>query len=141
MSALRKAQFEHDELLPPPVSETTRELARSEWLHNAAEQLVRFGCDVMFQRRLKSAQGVTLDQLALAVDEHVNKRLADCEIENPALGFLLIVATQGHVDRVAAAELLGESAHPLGKLGEIAEGLLQPLADDALIAQAEADAQ
>lgn len=27
--------------------------------------------------------------------------------------------------------------HPLGKLGEIAEALLEPLADDALIAKAE----
>jgi hypothetical protein len=33
--------------------------------------------------------------------------------------------------------LLGNSDHPLGKLGEIAEVLLEPLVDDALIAQAE----
>ena len=30
MSALRKAQFEHDEQLPPPVCETSQQLARTE---------------------------------------------------------------------------------------------------------------
>jgi hypothetical protein len=36
--------------------------------------------------------------------------------------------------------LLGLSDHPQGALGEIAQALLEPLADDALIAQAEDDA-
>ena len=43
MSALRKAQFEHDEKLPPPMSETAQVVAREEWLHNAVEQLLP-GC-------------------------------------------------------------------------------------------------
>mgnify|MGYP006181306381 CR=1 FL=1 len=34
-------------------------------------------------------------------------------------------------------ELLGHSDHALGKLGEIAESMLLPLADDAMIAIAE----
>ena len=137
MSALRKAQYEHDELLPPPVSETADELARSEWLYNAAEQLVRFGCDVMFKCSMRKPQGVTVAQLALAADEFVNSRQAGCEIGTPALGWLLIANKRGYVDNVSTEELLGPSNHPLGKLWEIAEGLLRPLADDALIAQAE----
>ncbi|MFI8394163.1 hypothetical protein ACIGEI_09595 [Pseudomonas sp. NPDC078863] len=137
MNATELAQSEFDNRLPPPVSESPREVARSEWLYNAAEQLVRFGCDVSFQRRMRPAQGVTLAQFALAVDEHVNGRLADCEVTTASLGYLLIAAERGHADKVAAAELLGTSDHPLGKLGEIAEGLLRPLVDDALIAQAE----
>ncbi|WP_095110529.1 hypothetical protein [Pseudomonas sp. Irchel 3E20] len=135
MSALRKTQYEHDELLPPPVSETPQEIARSEWLYNAAEQLVRFGCDVTFQRRMRKPQGVTVADLALAVDEHVNGRLAGCQVQSPALGWLLL--SQGKPDQNAVAELLGPSDHSLGKLGEIAEGLLRPLVADALIAQAE----
>lgn len=135
MSALRKTQYEHDELLPPPVSETPQEIARSEWLYNAAEQLVRFGCDVKFQRRMRKPQGVTVADLALAVDEHVNGRLAGCQVQSPALGWLLL--SQGKPDQNAVAELLGPSDHPLGKRGEIAEGLLRPLVTDALIAQAE----
>ncbi|MBM6442359.1 hypothetical protein JQF37_01785 [Pseudomonas sp. MIL9] len=130
------AQREFDNRLPPPVSETPRETARAEWLYNAAEDLLR-GCGVSFQRRMRKPQGVTADQFALAVDEFVNKRLADCEIDTSALGWLLISAERGQTDKTATAELLGRSDHPLGKLGEIAESLLAPLADDALQAQAE----
>lgn len=136
-AALKLAQLEHDNRLPVAVSETPQELARSEWLYNAAEQLVVFGSDVKLQRRMHPAQGVTQDQFALAVDEHVNGRLADCKVDTSALGWLVISALHRQADKTAAAELLGRSGHPLGMLGEIAEGLLEPLADDALIAQAE----
>lgn len=133
------AQSEFDSRLPPPVSESPREVARAEWLYNAAEELLR-GCGVTFQRRMRRPQGVTAEQFALAVDEHVNNRLADNEVQTSALGWLIIAAERGQTDRTATAELLGRSEHPLGKLGEIAETLLKPLADDALKAQAEDDA-
>lgn len=136
-AALKLAQLEHDNRLPAQVSETPQELARSEWLHNAVEQLVEFRSDVKFQRRMRPAQGVTQDQFALAVDEHVNNRLSDCLVETSALGRLLVSTQHRHFDKIAAKELLGYSSHPLGMLGEIAERLLEPLADDALIAQAE----
>lgn len=129
-------QAAHDAKLPPMVSESSQEIARAEWLYNAAEELLR-GCDVAFQRRMRKPQGVTAAQFANAIDEFVNKRLADCEIDTGALGWLLIAAERGQADKVAAAELLGRSDHPLGKLGEIAESLLEPLADEALKAQAE----
>ncbi|MDR6163515.1 hypothetical protein [Pseudomonas fluorescens] len=130
-------QAAHDAKLPPTVSETPEELARAEWLYNATEQLVRFRTDVKFQRRMCAPQGVTMKQFALAVDEHANRRLADCDIGSPSLGILLIEAQCGCADKIAADELLGPSDHSLGMLGEIAEKLLQPLVDDALIAQAE----
>lgn len=133
---LHICQAAHDAKLPPPVSETPQDMARAEWLYNATEELLR-GVSVTFQRRMRKPQGVTADQFALAVDEFVNKRLADCEIDTSALGWLLIAAERGKTDRTATAELLGRSDHPLGKLGEIAESLLAPLADDALKAQAE----
>jgi hypothetical protein len=139
MNAALIAQLNYENRQPPPVSETPQEIARAEWLYNAAEELLR-GVSVTFRRRMRMAQGVTADQFALAVDEHVNKRLADCEIDTGALGWLLIAAERGQTDRIAAADLLGRSDHPLGKLGEIAESLLKPLADDALKAQAEDDA-
>ena len=129
-------QAAHDAKLPPPVSESPQEIARAEWLYNAAEELLR-GCDVAFQRRMRKPQGVTAAQFANSIDEFVNKRLADCEVDTGALGWLLIAAERGQADKVASAELLGHSDHPLGKLGEIAESLLEPLADDALQAQAE----
>ena len=137
MNATALAQSEFDNRLPPPVSESPLELARAEWLYNAVEQLVRFGCDVKFQRRLRRPQCVTVAQLALATDELVNARQANCDIGTPALGWLLIANNCGRADKEAAAELLGPSDHAFGKLGELAEALLRPLVNDALIAQAE----
>lgn len=138
-AALKICQAMHDAQLPPMVSESPREVARAEWLYNAVEQLVRHRTDVSFRRRDRKQQGVTMWQLAIAVDEHVNNRLADCQVHTPALGWLLLSA-DGRADKNAVAELLGPSDHPFGKLGEIAQTLLEPLADDALIAQAEDDA-
>jgi hypothetical protein len=137
-AALKICQAMHDGQLPPMVSESPREVARAEWLYNAVESLLR-GVDVKVQRRWHQARVVTVVDLALAVDEHVNNRLADCKVNSPALGWLLLSA-DGRADKNAVAELLGPSDHPFGKLGEIAQALLEPLADDALIAQAEDDA-
>lgn len=136
-AALKICQAMHDAKLPPPVSDSPLELARAEWLYNATEQLVRFGQDVKFQRRLRRPQAVTVAQLALAADELANNRQASFEVGTPALGWLLIANNCGRADKVSTAELLGHSDHPFGKLGEIAEALLRPLADDALAAQAE----
>lgn len=129
-------QAAHDAKLPPSVSETPEELSRAEWLYDAAEWLIRGG-DVTFQRRMNPQQGVRFRDFALAVDEHVNARLADLQVSTPSLGYLLIETKRGCADKVSADELLGNSDHSLGMLGEIAEKLLQPLVDDALIAQAE----
>lgn len=138
-AALKICQERYDAQLPPPVSESAVEIARTEWLYSATEQLVRFGQDVKVQRRLRKPQAVTVAQLALAADELANNRQASCEVGTPALGWLLIANNLGRADKDAAAELLGRSDHPFGKLGEIAEALLRPLADDALAAQAEDD--
>ncbi|MGN8104672.1 hypothetical protein [Pseudomonas sp. 22072] len=137
MNATALAQSEFDNRLPPPVNETPRDFAREEWLYNATEQLVRFGQDVKLQRRLRRPQAVTVAELALAADELANARQANFEVGTPALGWLLIANNCGRADKESTAELLGHSDHPFGKLGEIAEALLRPLADDALAAQAE----
>lgn len=139
MNATALAQSEFDNRLPPPVSESPLELARAEWLYNAVEQLVTLGCDVKVQRRLRKPQVVKVAQLALAADELANARQADCEVGTPALGWMLIANNCGRADKDSVAHLLGYSDHPFGKLGEIAEALLRPLVDDALIAQAEDD--
>jgi hypothetical protein len=137
-AALKICQAMHDAQLPPMVSESPLEVARAEWLYNAVESLLQ-GMDMKVQRRWHQARVVTVADLALAVDEHVNNRLADCKVHTPALGWLLLSA-DGRADKNAVAELLGPSDHPFGKLGEIAQALLEPLVDDALIAQAEDDA-
>jgi hypothetical protein len=136
MNATQISQLKQGRHRPPPVSDSPEDAAKAEWLYNAAEELLR-SSNVSFQRRMRAPQGVTADQFALAVDEYVNNRLADSEVDTPALGRMLIAAERGQVDKTSASELLGNSDHPLGKLGEIAEVLLEPLAGDALIAQAE----
>ena len=136
-AALKLCQAMYDAQLPPAVSEEPLSPAEKAWIDNAVEQLVRFEGDVEFKRRNRSRQGVTIDDLALAVDEHVNGRAADLKIQTPALGYLLIAAKRGLADKKAADELLGSSKHSYGKLGELAEALLRPFVSDALIAQAE----
>lgn len=136
MNPIQLAQLKLERRVPPPVSDSPQETARTEWLYNAAEELLRGG-SVSVQRRMRKPQGVTAEDFALAVDEYVNNRLADSEVHTSALGWLIISAELGQADKTATAELLGHSDHPLGKLGEIAEALLEPLADEALIAQAE----
>lgn len=137
-AALKICQERYDAQLPPPVSESAVEIARNEWLYNAAEQLIG-GVDITFQRRMCSPQGVTARQFALVVDEFVNNQLADNQYNRPLLGDLIIDAARGCTVKHEALELLGHSHHALGKLGEIAEALLSPIADDALAAQAEDD--
>jgi hypothetical protein len=128
--------LKHDRHPAPLASESPQDTARADWLYNAAEELLR-GNSVSFQRRMSPQQGVTAEDFALAVDEYVNSRLADSEVHTSALGWLIITAERGHADKTAIAELLGNCDHPLGRLGEIAEALLEPLADDALLAKAE----
>ena len=137
MNATALAQSEFDNRLPPPVSESPLELARAEWIYNAVEQLVKLRCDVKVQRRLRKPQVVKVAQLALAADELVNARQANFEVSTPALGWLLIANNSGQTDKESTSDLLGPSDHPFGKLGELAEALLRPLVNDALIAQAE----
>ena len=70
---------------PPLVSDCPQDVARADWLYNAAEELLR-GNSVSFQRRMHPQQGVTAEEFALAVDEYVNNRLADSEVHTSALG-------------------------------------------------------
>lgn len=134
---LQICQAAYDAKLPPPVTESPQEIARAEWIYGAAEMLVKFGYDVKFQRRMCAPQGVTVQQFALAVDELANNRLAECKVDSSALGWLLLSTMHSTIDKNAAADLLGRSEHPMGKLWEVAESLLEPLAEDALKAQAE----
>jgi hypothetical protein len=136
MHTLQLARLKKEHFQPSLMEEIPQDVARADWLYSASEELLHGG-KVSFQRRMQKPQGVTAAEFALAVDEYVNNRLADSEIQTPALGYLLISTALGHADKTAMAELLGNSEHPLGKLGEIAESLLLPLVDDALIAKAE----
>jgi hypothetical protein len=129
------AQQAHDHRLPFEDDEAA-DVAADAWLFDQAEVLVR-GSDVVFQRRFRAPQGVPYSVFATAVQAHLNQRQIDGADDEDHFAQLVIDAAAGAPCKTAAALLLGESTHTHGKLYEIAESLLKPLVDDAIIAMAE----
>lgn len=134
-AALKLCQERYDAQLPPPVSESAVEVARKEWIDNAVETLVDRRSDVQFKRRLNSAQGVTFKAFAAEVEQFA----INSDSKSPcAIGEMVIAGLLG--DRFLArdgAEDLLAVADPKEQLRIIARRLVDPLADDALAAQAE----
>ncbi|MNJ53121.1 hypothetical protein D3C77_484980 [compost metagenome] len=134
MSALRKAQFEYDNRLP---GEHPDDVAERIWIDNAAVDLLE-GRDVKFRRRLRSPQGVTFDQFAVAVDEFVMGQLSSSGMSPSVLGRLVLAAKRKDSSEASsAADEALASPDPTEALREVARTLLRPLAQDGLIAQAE----
>lgn len=131
---LEGAQRDYDNRLPPPVSETPEEFARAEWIENGVEQLVDFCSDVKFKRLGHSQQGVTFKRFA----EEVEQFAISSPCRNPsAIGEMIIgIIVGSSVARGGAFDLMAVP-DPKERLRVIARRLLSPLADDALIAQAE----
>lgn len=134
-AALKLCQLEYDNRLPVDLCDA----AEHQWIENGVEQLL-LGGDVMFKRRLHAAQGVTYEQFSVAVDEFVMGQLAGSGISNSVLGRLVLSAKRkASADAASAANEALNSPDPDEALRRIAVGLLQPLARDGLIAQAEDD--
>jgi hypothetical protein len=137
MNVQARAQSEFDNRLPSPVSEAAVEIARKAWIDNAVETLVDRRNDVQFKRRLNAPQGVTFRTFAAEVEQFA----INSDSKSPcAIGEMVIAGLLG--DRFLArdgAEDLMAVADPKEQLRIIAQGLVEPLADDALIAQAEDD--
>lgn len=133
-AAMKICQAMHDAQLPPMVSESPREVARAEWIENGVEQLVDFCSDVKFKRLGHSQQGVTFKRFA----EEVEQFAISSPCRNPsAIGEMIIgVIVGSSVARGGAFDLMAVP-DPKERLRVIARRLLSPLADDALIAQAE----
>lgn len=136
-AALNICQERYDAQLPPPVSESAVEIARKEWIDNAVETLVDRRSDVQFKRRMHSVQGVTFKTFAAEVEQFA----INSDSKSPcAIGEMVIAGLLG--DRFLArdgAEDLLAVADPKEQLRIIAQRLVEPLADDALAAQAEDD--
>ncbi|MEE3504880.1 hypothetical protein QN399_01140 [Pseudomonas sp. 10C3] len=132
--AIQIAQQAYDHRLPPDTGIHKR--AVEAWIAEAVSQLI-IGNDVAFKRRLRPKQGVTVAQFELAVDEHVNGRLADHKVTTSALGLMVLNALSGYKTQSQAEELIGHSDHPYGMRGQIAEALVRHLAKDGVIAMAE----
>lgn len=135
-AALQHSQFKYDNRQPLHLDDGEAERI---WIDNTADDLLE-GRDVKFQRRLRSPQGVTFEQFAVAVDEFVMGQLGGSGISPSVLGRLVLAAERRDSSeaRSAAVEALA-SPDPDEALREIARTLLRPLAKDGLIAQAEDD--
>lgn len=111
---------------------------RDVWIENMAEQLVTFGADVKFKRALCKPVEVTQERFALAVDEHTTYALTRTKMSNSVLGRLVLAGIRGDTaqSKTVAREILNHQ-NPDALLLEIAAGLLEPVADDGVIAQDE----
>ncbi|MGR3991627.1 hypothetical protein [Pseudomonas sp. 1121_17] len=135
MGALRAAQFEYDNRMPPAVSEVAD--AESTWIDDGIAELMARR-DVLFQRRMRPKQGVTYERFAQAVDEFVMGQLALSVISDSALGRLILAARcKVSTDAAAAADELLAVPNPDTALQEIARQLLAPFAKEGVLAQAE----
>ncbi|MGN8259474.1 hypothetical protein ACLEJW_09090 [Pseudomonas sp. SMSB3] len=137
MGALRTAQWQYDNQLPPEVSETPQERAERHWVEEGIDQLMR-GADYLFQRRMRPHQGVTQERFAEAVDEFAMGQLGLQGASKSVLGRLVLAAhfKIGSEARCAADELLAVP-NTDSVLREIARALLQPMVKDGLLAEAE----
>lgn len=135
MGALRAAQFEYDNRMPPAVSEVAD--AESTWIDDGVAELMARR-DVVFQRRMRPKQGVSYERFAQAVDEFVMGQLGLSGISNSVLGRLVLAARcKVTSDAAAAAEEILSVANAESALEEIARQLLAPFAKEGVLAQAE----
>lgn len=107
------------------------------WIESSADLLIH-GADVKFKRRGRSERSVTHAEYLTALQDHLNQRQIDGEDREDLFAQLVLGCFHGHASKTVAGHLIGTN-HPTGKLFEIAEGLLRPLAADGLIAQREDD--
>ncbi|AGZ34671.1 MAG: hypothetical protein ACOKSU_26240 [Pseudomonas sp.] len=137
MGALRAAQWQYDNQLPPPVSESAAEQAEARWIDDGIAELMARR-DFVFQRRMRPKQGVTYERFAQAVDEFVMGQLGLNGISNSVLGRLVLAArSKVTSDAKAAADEIMSVANPEAALEEIARQLLTPFAKEGVLAQAE----
>ncbi len=135
MGALRAAQFEYDNRLPPAVSDESE--AERLWIDDGIAELMARR-DVLFQRRIRQQQGVTFERFAQAVDEFAMGQLGLSGISSSVLGRLVLAARRKiTTDAAAAADELLAVPNPDNALQEIARQLLAPFAKEGVLAQAE----
>ncbi|MFZ5936620.1 hypothetical protein ACOKS3_17535 [Pseudomonas sp. HS6-2] len=133
MGALRAAQWQYDNQLPPAVSESS---AEERWIDDGIAELMARR-DFVFQRNFRQ-WGVTFDRFAQAVDEFVMGQLGLSGISNSVLGRLVLAARcKVPSDAATAADEIMSVANPDAMLREIARTLLTPFAKEGVLAQAE----
>jgi len=136
MGALRAAQWQYDNQLPPAVSESAAEEAEARWIDDGIAELMARR-DVVFQRNFRQ-RGVTFERFALAVDEFVMGQLGLNDISKSVLGRLVLAARcKSASEAASAADEIMSVPNPDAMLQEIARTLLTPFAKEGVLAQAE----
>ncbi|MFQ6345991.1 hypothetical protein ACQRBV_22820 [Pseudomonas sp. R11F] len=134
MNAQRKAQFEFDNRMPPPVSESS---AEAEWIETNAERLM-LGYRIDWGYEKADRGSVTQAEYFKALQDHANQRQIDGEDKIDAFGQLLAIAANfGSGGQIydLAIYLLGSKA----ARKEIAVELLKPHAARAMMLQEQQD--
>lgn len=136
MGALRAAQSQYDNQLPPAVSESATEQAEARWIDDGIAELMARR-DVVFQRNFRQ-RGVTYERFAQAVDEFVMGQIGQSGISGSVLGRLVLSARCKSISEAAStADEIMCVPNPESVLQEIARTLLIPFAAEGVLAQAE----
>lgn len=136
MGALRAAQWQYDNQLPPAVIESATEEAEARWIDDGIAELMARR-DFVFQRNFRQ-RGVTYERFAQAVDEFVMGQIGQSGISNSVLGRLVLAARcKSSSEAASAANEAMNVPNPDAMLQEIARTLLTPFAKEGVLAQAE----
>ncbi|WP_236232283.1 MULTISPECIES: hypothetical protein [Pseudomonas] len=130
MGALRAAQFEYDNRMPPAVSDD--EVAQAEWIERCAAELVS-GYRVSWGYRGERGEFTQAD-FARAVQDHLNNRQIDGLDQQDAFGKLVMAGlgtgSKGFIMELCTYLMGGPKA-----LKEIAADLVRPVAAKAVAAE------
>lgn len=132
MGALRAAQFEYDNRMPPAVSDD--DVAQAEWIARCSAELVS-GYRVSWGYRGERGEFTQAD-FARAVQDHLNNRQIDGLDTRDAFGQLVIaglgIGSAGFIMELCTYLVGGPKA-----LKEIAADLVRPVAAKAVAAEQE----
>lgn len=132
MGALRAAQFEYDNRMPPAVIDD--EVAQAEWIERCSAELVS-GYRVSWGYRGERGEFTQAD-FARAVQDHLNNRQIDGLDQQDAFG-KLVMAGMGTGSAGFIMELCTYLLGGPKVLKEIAADLLRPVAAKAVAAEQE----
>lgn len=130
MGALRAAQFEYDNRMPPAVSDD--EFAQAEWIERCSAELVS-GYRVSWGYRGERGEFTQAD-FARAVQDHLNNRQIDGLDQQDAFG-KLVMAGLGTGSKGFIMELCTYLVGGPKALKEIAADLVRPVAAKAVAAE------
>ncbi|MBD1555293.1 hypothetical protein, partial [Pseudomonas typographi] len=115
-----------------PPDESNREDALQAWIDDAADRLIH-GSDITVTKRFRVIARIEHDAFLSAFQDHLLKRAE--EDDQFYLAQLVLAALQGGPVNSLGRFFAGPTDHPLGVPHEIAEGMVESLAEDGYAQQ------